>query len=283
MDEGEEGDQDEHQEIKTELEIPPLMGYIGDSTVFTVERILKKRKRQGSTEYLVKWKNYSTKWNTWEPEDNILDRALIVAFVAEEAAQTHLRTLRVRQRQESEEKRDADYPAVSSPTVVCKTDKPGAEEVTVRSRSRAARVCRVPSGYWGKKVKEEDEDKDIIYRAKRKKSSMVNSQTTSDSRLQISPVLESTASVQDLSHSDKRPLLRPAVFDISTKPLSNFVFHIEDKWKEKRIKETKVRARGKTVKILECASSANFFSFNNRRNRTSRDEIDAVIKIEPNY
>ena len=61
MDEGEEGDQDEHQEIKTELEIPPLMGYIGDSTVFTVERILKKRKRQGSTEYLVKWKNYSTK------------------------------------------------------------------------------------------------------------------------------------------------------------------------------------------------------------------------------
>lgn len=38
----------------------------------------------------------------------------------------------------------------------------------MRSRSRAARVCRVPSGYWGKKVKEEDEDKDIIYRAKRK-------------------------------------------------------------------------------------------------------------------
>ena len=60
---------------------------------------------------------------------------------------------------------------------------------------------------------------------------MVNSQTTSDSRLQISPVLESTASVQDLSHSDKRPLLRPAVFDISTKPLSNFVFHIEGAYK----------------------------------------------------
>lgn len=32
-----------------------------DPTVYTVEKILKKRKRQGSTEYLVKWKNYTTK------------------------------------------------------------------------------------------------------------------------------------------------------------------------------------------------------------------------------
>ena len=32
-----------------------------DPTVYTVEKILKKRKRQGSTEYLVKWKNYTAK------------------------------------------------------------------------------------------------------------------------------------------------------------------------------------------------------------------------------
>ena len=33
----------------------------GDPTVYTVEKILKKRKRQGFTEYLVKWKNYTSK------------------------------------------------------------------------------------------------------------------------------------------------------------------------------------------------------------------------------
>ena len=32
-----------------------------DPTVYTVEKILKKRKRHGFTEYLVKWKSYSTK------------------------------------------------------------------------------------------------------------------------------------------------------------------------------------------------------------------------------
>ena len=34
---------------------------VGDPTVYTVEKILKKRKRQGFTEYLVKWKNYTSK------------------------------------------------------------------------------------------------------------------------------------------------------------------------------------------------------------------------------
>ena len=33
----------------------------GDPTVYTVEKILKKRKRQGFIEYLVKWKNYTSK------------------------------------------------------------------------------------------------------------------------------------------------------------------------------------------------------------------------------
>ena len=40
--------------------------------VFAAERIKKKRVRQGKTEFLVKWKGWSQKYCTWEPEENIL-------------------------------------------------------------------------------------------------------------------------------------------------------------------------------------------------------------------
>ncbi|XP_062875015.1 E3 SUMO-protein ligase CBX4 [Trichomycterus rosablanca] len=48
--------------------------------VFAVEGIEKKRTRKGRTEYLVKWRGWSPKYNTWEPEENILDPRLLVAF-----------------------------------------------------------------------------------------------------------------------------------------------------------------------------------------------------------
>ncbi|TRY56350.1 hypothetical protein DNTS_034963 [Danionella cerebrum] len=48
--------------------------------VFAVESIEKKRIRKGRFEYLVKWRGWSPKYNTWEPEENILDPRLLVAF-----------------------------------------------------------------------------------------------------------------------------------------------------------------------------------------------------------
>ena len=53
--------------------------------VFAVEAITKKRKnKKGKTEYLVKWKGYSPKYSTWEPEENILDPRLIQQFLMKE-------------------------------------------------------------------------------------------------------------------------------------------------------------------------------------------------------
>lgn len=49
--------------------------------VFAAERILKKRIRSKKTEYLVKWKDWGHKFNTWEPEENILDQRLLDAYV----------------------------------------------------------------------------------------------------------------------------------------------------------------------------------------------------------
>lgn len=57
---------------------------LGDQ-VFAAEAITKKRFRKGKTEYLVKWKGWSPRFSTWEPEENILDPRLIQQFVQKES------------------------------------------------------------------------------------------------------------------------------------------------------------------------------------------------------
>ncbi|XP_035741854.1 polycomb group protein Pc-like [Vespa mandarinia] len=52
---------------------------LGDR-VYAAERITKKRERRGKVEYFVKWKGWSKKYNTWEPEENILDVRLIELY-----------------------------------------------------------------------------------------------------------------------------------------------------------------------------------------------------------
>jgi len=39
-----------------------------DSERFTIDRILKTRKRNGKLEYLVSWKGYPSKFNSWVDE-----------------------------------------------------------------------------------------------------------------------------------------------------------------------------------------------------------------------
>uniref|UniRef100_A0A182WBK5 Chromo domain-containing protein n=1 Tax=Anopheles minimus TaxID=112268 RepID=A0A182WBK5_9DIPT len=52
----------------------------GDDRVYAAEKIMKKRVRAGKAEYQVKWKGWSQRHNTWEPEENILDQRLIEMF-----------------------------------------------------------------------------------------------------------------------------------------------------------------------------------------------------------
>ncbi|XP_069124184.1 chromobox protein homolog 7-like [Argopecten irradians] len=53
---------------------------LGDR-VFKADYIKKKRLRKGKSQYLVKWKGYSSKECTWEPEENILDPLLIKEYI----------------------------------------------------------------------------------------------------------------------------------------------------------------------------------------------------------
>jgi hypothetical protein len=38
---------------------------------YIVEKILKTRMRNGKKECLIKWQSFSSKFNTWEPEENV--------------------------------------------------------------------------------------------------------------------------------------------------------------------------------------------------------------------
>ncbi|XP_070580092.1 uncharacterized protein [Ptychodera flava] len=59
---------------------------VGDQ-VFAAECIQKRRVRKGTVEYQVKWKGWSNRYNTWEPEANILDPRLLQAFEGRQQSQ----------------------------------------------------------------------------------------------------------------------------------------------------------------------------------------------------
>ena len=50
---------------------------------------LNFRFKKGKTEYLVKWKGWSPRYSTWEPEENILDPRLIQQFVKKVIIEMH--------------------------------------------------------------------------------------------------------------------------------------------------------------------------------------------------
>ena len=54
--------------------------------VFTVDAIIKSRKRAGKIQYLVKWEGYDESDNTWEPAENLSEKAVAKYEVADKAA-----------------------------------------------------------------------------------------------------------------------------------------------------------------------------------------------------
>ncbi|MBN3288387.1 CBX8 protein, partial [Polyodon spathula] len=96
--------------------------------VFAAESIIKQRIRKGRMEYLVKWKGWSQKYSTWEPEENILDARLFAAF------------------EERERERELFGPKKRGPkpkTFLLKAQAK-AKAKTYEFRSDAARGIRVP-------------------------------------------------------------------------------------------------------------------------------------------
>lgn len=55
------------------------------NNIYIAEALLKERKRKGKTEYLVKWRGWSAKHNSWEPRENIIGERLFEEFEARNA------------------------------------------------------------------------------------------------------------------------------------------------------------------------------------------------------
>lgn len=69
-----------------------------DGAEYEVDKIVEMRfKRDGKREFLVHWKKWSSKYDTWEPEENLSCPELIEKFMekAEEAKNSNQKDLRV--------------------------------------------------------------------------------------------------------------------------------------------------------------------------------------------
>lgn len=248
--------------------------YIADPTVFTVEKLLRKRKRQGSYEYLVKWRDYNYKFNTWEPEGNILDQRLVDAFEQRVATPTSHGT----------------EPAV--PIVVpiapalasIEQDSPArptrdAEERTGSGkRSRPARSCAVPSGFWDQMDKRAEIESHSAPESEEGSPSTDikseeglcegNSEKASDKwkhrraakTTDPRKVCKKEINSESTPCTERKPFeLRKATLDLSAKPISDFVFHIEDLWADTEVDKTEVAALGYSTTIYEASTPNEFF------------------------
>lgn len=64
-----------------------------DSDDYEVDKLVEvRKKRDGTREFLVRWKKWSPKYDTWEPENNLSCPELIEEFMAENVAVSKKKT-----------------------------------------------------------------------------------------------------------------------------------------------------------------------------------------------
>ncbi|XP_033739633.1 LOW QUALITY PROTEIN: chromobox protein homolog 8-like [Pecten maximus] len=120
--------------------------------VFAAECIQKKRIRRGKVEFFVKWKGWSPKYNTWEPEENILDARLIQAFNSQYEKENHVRRrgpkpkkMRLQESDDSDQRRQdsSEFSAADSdkdPPSDDDTDDSSSEEISFKISDRKSPI-----------------------------------------------------------------------------------------------------------------------------------------------
>jgi len=156
---------------------------LGDQ-VFAAEAITKKRLRKGKTEYLVKWKGWSPRYSTWEPEENILDPRLIQQFVLKEEnkvvekVETPVQETKKRGRKPKPEVKEVRKRAKSVNRFELKEDESTSEEEKEDDSPKPAFLMQTLSGRNPKPPKRYEQKEK---KRKRHKSASTKSMKDSDS------------------------------------------------------------------------------------------------------
>merc|ERR1712020_524723 len=116
------------------------MGSSGDEQgdqIFDAEGITKKRERKGRVEYLVKWKGWSPKYNTWEPEENILDLRLIQQYERKQVLKAMANKAGNKPGRKPKENNKTETSEKDSPTASVSAGTTSATTTTANSESKS--------------------------------------------------------------------------------------------------------------------------------------------------
>jgi len=160
---------------------------LGDQ-VFAAEWITKKRVRKGGTQYLVKWKGWSPRYSTWEPEENILDPRLIQQFVIKEGAKQAEKEENSikRGRKPKEEKREVRKRAKSTSRDDFKYDITESEDENEKESPKPTFLMQTWSGRNPKPTRRYEEKEIKRKRHQSATQKTLNNSDTSDSDFDLS-------------------------------------------------------------------------------------------------
>lgn len=182
-----------------------------DDRVYAAEKIMKKRVRSGKAEYLVKWKGWSTRHNTWEPEENILDIRLIDIFERSLRGGSTPNKRKRKPRIESSDEEDvapepAAAPAPVAPPVVA-SPEPEAEREGVEPVKEAVTIKKEKEEKVAKKEKEGESSKKTVGGSKDVKEAVAPAAQVPSLKISISQnadndTASNSSDDQPLSHKD---------------------------------------------------------------------------------
>ncbi|XP_066246889.1 polycomb group protein Pc-like isoform X2 [Euwallacea similis] len=170
---------------------------LGDQ-VYAAERIMKKRNRKGVIEYYVKWKGWSQKHNTWEPEENILDGRLIEQFEHSQRNDSiGKRGLKKKERKETQKEVETEDEGRSEDE--SQDESPHQNNTNKPEKNKNADICSSPIN---------SEERDLIPERTEDEETRTGSELEASKHISNSIL---TAAENDNSNSsssdDRRPLL----------------------------------------------------------------------------
>eukprot|EP00656_Telonema_subtile_P057171 TRINITY_DN9343_c0_g1_i1.p1 TRINITY_DN9343_c0_g1~~TRINITY_DN9343_c0_g1_i1.p1 ORF type:complete len:298 (+),score=93.88 TRINITY_DN9343_c0_g1_i1:59-952(+) len=117
--------------------------------IYDVDKILKSRTKAGGKQYQIRWKGFSAKWDTWEPEANMMCPALITAFTKASAKTPTKKAGAKKATGKKDATKKKGKKAVTSRTLKAKTAR---MSVSAKAPAKATKAAAAPKKAAPKKA-----------------------------------------------------------------------------------------------------------------------------------